>query len=354
VALTRSGVTHRILRLAVSALIVSLVGPCVMAVHAQTYPSRTVKIIAGQGPGTTSDILARLVAAKLTDLWNQPVIVEGHSGAAGTIAAGMVAKAPADGYMLLLASSSNLVLSTLAVDKLQYDPVEDFAPIGRIARIPWALCANPKLPAKNVAEVIAYAKSNPGRLTAGSTGPGSGAAYGIDALARKAGIAILNVPYRQVAAVTQAAVAGEVDLVMTDLALLEPHVKAGTLRLLAAVGVKRLRGFPDVPTLAEQGFAEIELDPWYGIVAPATTPPAVLSRLSAGLTKALRSSDIRDQVLAFGYDPIDETPAEFAAAIAADIARFSGAEHSADLKRGAGSERPAAPIPQPSVPSPAR
>jgi tripartite-type tricarboxylate transporter receptor subunit TctC len=329
-------------------------GACMVAVHAQTFPSRTIKIIVGQGPGVTSDNLARLVAAKLTEIWDQPVVVEGHAGAAGTIAANMVAKAPGDGYMLLLASSANLVMATVAVEGLRYDPIRDFAPIGRIARIPWALVARPSLPVKDIAELIAYAKANPGRLTAGTTGPGSTAAYGVDTLAERAGIEILNVPYRQQGLAIQGLLAGEIDLALTDLAVLEPHVKAGNMRFIAAGGSRRAPSVPDLPTFAEQGFPEIVLEPWYGIAAPAGTPPAVVSRLSEGLTRALRANDVRGQILALGYDPIDETPAEFAAAIAADVARFSGAEHSADLTRGAGSERPAAPIPQPSAPSPAR
>src|SRR5262249_46356407 len=152
------------------------------------------------------------------DIWDQPVVVEAHAGAAGTIAANMVAKAPGDGYMLLLASSANIVMATVAVEGLRYDPIKDFAPVGRIARIPWALAATPRLPATNIAELIAYAKANPGRLTGGTTGPGSTAAYGIDTLASKAGIEILNVPYRQQGAVIQGLLAGEIDLVLTDLA----------------------------------------------------------------------------------------------------------------------------------------
>lgn len=353
-ALTRFAVTHRIQLLAFSTLIVSWWNACAMDAQAQPFPSRTVKIIVGQGPGVTSDNLARLVAAKLSDIWDQPVVVEGHAGAAGTIAANMVAKAPGDGYMLLLASSANLVMAAVSVEGLRYDPIKDFAPVGRIARIPWAIAASPKLPATNIAELIAFARANPGRLTAGTTGPGSTAAYGIDMLARKAGIEILDVPYRQQGLAIQGLLAGEIDLVLTDVVVLEPHVKAGNMRLIAATGAKRSHGFPDLPTLGEQGFPEIVLEPWYGIAAPAGTPPAVVSRLSEGLTRALRAGDVRGQIVSFGYEPIDETPADFAAAIAADIARFSGADRSADGKSGRAGENAAAPIPRPSAPSPAR
>jgi len=320
---------------------------------ADAFPSRPVKIIVGQGAGTTSDILARLVATKLGASWSEPVVIEGHTGAAGTIAATLVAKATPDGYTLLLASSTNLGTAALSVERPQYDPIRDFAPIGRIARVPWALGINAKVPVKTLQELIAYAKANPDRLTGGSTGPGSAASFGIDMLSRKAGIDILNVPYRASALAIQAVVAGEVDLIFTDLALLEPHVKAGTIRLLAAASAKRLRDYPDLPTLGEQGIGGIVIEPWYGLVAPAGTPPAVVSALSDALTRALRSADIRAQILGFGYEAIEETPAEFAAAIAADIARFSGVERSADLQPARGGERPAA-IPPPSAPYPNR
>jgi len=335
----------------------ALTGPFIAAhstsALADAFPSRPVKIIVGQGAGTTSDILARLVATKLGASWSEPVVIEGHAGAAGTVAATLVAKAAPDGHMLLLASSTNLGVAALSVERVQYDPIRDFAPIGRIARVPWALGVNAKIPVKTLPELIAYAKANPGRLTGGSTGPGSAASFGIDTLSRKAGIDILNVPYRASALAIQAVVAGEVDMIFTDLALLEPHVKAGTIRLLAAASAKRLRDYPNLPTLAEHGIGGIVIEPWNGLVAPAGTPPAVLSALSDALTRALRSGDIRAQILGFGYEPIEETPAEFAAAIAADIARFSGSDRSADLQPARGGERPAA-TPPPSAPSPAR
>ncbi len=299
------------------------------AAAADSYPSRAVKIIVGQGAGTSSDILARLIGPKLGELWDQSVIVEGHPGAAGTIAATLVAKAPADGYTLLLASSANLALAAVQIQALQYDPVNDFVPITRIARIPWALGARATLPVKTIGELVGYAKVHPGVLTAGSTGPGSAAGLGIEMLSRRAGIEILNVPYRSAAASIQALLAGEVDMLFTDVALLAPHVKAGTLRLLAAAGSKRLRAFPDIPTLEEQGVSGIVLEPWYGVAAPAGTAPGVLTALSDGLAKALRSPEVRDRILAFGYEPLEETSAEFSAAIRGDIARFSALAGSA-------------------------
>jgi tripartite-type tricarboxylate transporter receptor subunit TctC len=301
------------------------------AAHAETFPDHTVKIIVGQGPGTTSDILARLVAAKLQEIWSIPVVIEGHSGAAGTIAASMVAKSPPDGYTLLLASSANLAMAAVTVDSLPYDPAKDFAPIGRIAKIPWALGARAKLPARTIAELVSYSKAHPGRLKGGSTGPGSAAAFGIDMLNRETGTDILNVPYRTVAASIQAVLSEEVDMVFTDASLLSQHLKAGTLQLLGAAGSKRLRAFPEVPTMVEQGVGGIVLEPWYGLAAPAATPPPILAKLGQALHKALRTADLREPMLSFGYEPIDEAPADFAAAIAADIARFSASARNAAM-----------------------
>jgi tripartite-type tricarboxylate transporter receptor subunit TctC len=299
---------------------------CAATAPAEEFPSRPVKIIVGQGTATTSDTLARLVGAKLSELWEQPVVIEPRSGAAGTIAAASVATAPADGYTLLLASSSNLGLAAGTGRSIPYDPVKDFAPIGRIAKVPWVLGANARSPAKSVADLIAYCKAHPGRLTAGSTGPGSAAWFGVETLKRMAGIDILNVPYRSSAPSIQALLTGEVDILFTDLQLLAPHVQAGTVRLLAAAGNKRLRDYPDLPTMAEQGIPTIVIEPWYGLVAPAGTPPEVLARLSASLRKALATSAVRGHIVASGYEPIDETPAEFGAAIAADVARFSAGD----------------------------
>ena len=303
---------------------------------ADAFPSHPIKVIVGQGPGTTSDTIARIVGAKLEEILGQPVVIEGHSGAAGTIAAAMVANAPADGYTLLLASSANLAMAASTVEDLRYDPVKDFAPIGRVARIPWAVGVNANLPVRDIPELIAYAKAHPGRLTGSSTGPGSQAAFGIDSLNRQAGIDILNVSYRTVASALQGVLSGEVDMMFTDVSMLAPHVKRGTLRLLAAAGSSRVRAYPDLPTLAEQGIHDIVLEPWYGLAAPAGTPADVVSALSASLAKALRAADVRGRLLDLGYELIEETPADFAAAIKADVSRFSGAAPIADQGRRKG------------------
>jgi tripartite-type tricarboxylate transporter receptor subunit TctC len=292
---------------------------------AQPYPNRAVKIIVAQGPGTTSDILARMLAPKLSELWDQPVVIDTHAGAAGTIGAAVVARATADGYTLLLASSSNLSLAAVQVKDLPYDPVSDFAPIGRIASIPWALAVNAKLPAKTIPELVAFARAHPGRLTGGSTGVGSMAAFGLEMLTTTAGIEILNVPYRTAGASILGVVAGEVDMIFTDLELVAPQAKAGTLRLLAAAGKKRLPSVPNLPTMAEQGISGFALEPWYGVAAPAGTPADVLAKLTRGLRDVLRMPEMRQRILDLGYVPIEDTPAEFAAVIRSDIEKFSAA-----------------------------
>jgi tripartite-type tricarboxylate transporter receptor subunit TctC len=304
-------------------LVVVLAWPGVAV--AEPYPTRPIKIVVVQGPGTTSDTLARIVGPKLSELWDQPVVIDARTGAAGTIGAAMVAKAAADGYTLLLASSSNLSLAAVQVKDLSYDPVTDFAPIGRIASIPWALAVNEKLSAKTIPELVALARANPGRLTGGSSGVGSMASFGLQMFSTTAGIDILNVPYRTAAASILGVVAGEVDMVFTDLDLVASQAKAGTLRLVAAAGNKRLPSVSDLPTMAEQGISGFALEPWYGLAAPAGTSPDVLAKLTRGLREVLRMPEVRQRILDLGYDPIDDTPAEFAAVIRADIEKFSAA-----------------------------
>ena len=323
---------ERFTQLARQALVALLIAAASAPVSADGFPDRTIKIISGQGTGGTSDVIARLVAAKLSEVWLVPVVVEAHAGAAGTIAASMVAKSPPDGYTLLLASSTNLAMVVATAESLAYDPVKDFAPIGRIASIPWVLAVRAKLPVQSVAELAAYAKDHPGTLKASSTGPGSVAGFGVDILNAKLGIDMLNVPYRTPAAQYQAVIAEEVDVTFGDMSLLAQHVKAGTLKFLAAAGRKRLRAFPTLPTMGEQGVPEILIEPWYGLAAPAATPAPVLAKLQDGLTMTLRTPEMKARLLSFGYESIEETPADFARAISADIARFSAAARASEPK----------------------
>ena len=299
---------------------------------AQTYPSRPIRILTGQQPGTPSDIMARLVADKLTELWGQPVVVENRAGASGTIGAELAARAPADGYTLLLASHSNLVLAKVAGTDLRYDPLLDFAPVGRIAYVPFALAVNQKVPANTIPELVAYAKKHPGQLTYATAGSGTMSQLGIELLKVATGVDMLAVHYKGASSALVDVVAGRVDMMFTDYAILAPHVGSGALRMLASGGNRRAAALPDVPTIAEQGVEGFAVNTWYGLLAPAKIPPDVLARLHAALNQIRRMPDVRKRLDQLGYDPIEDSPAQFRAVIGSEIEKYSEVVRRAGLK----------------------
>lgn len=288
---------------------------------AQGYPERPVRIAAGTAAGGQSDRLARLVAQGLEKLLRESVVVEARAGADGTIAAEAVAHAPADGYTLLLAGQSNLALVVAQERSLRYDPVADFAPIGRIARVPLVLAINPRVPATTVAELVSIAKAAPGTLTYGSTGIQSRLAAELFKAAED--LDIVEVPYKAVPAALTDLLAARIDMVFGDLSILAPHAEAGTLRLLAAASARRIASAPTVPTLDELGFRGFRVEPWYGLVAPAKTPPDVLARLQIGVAELRHEPAFQGQLQQLGYEPIDDSPEQFSAEIRGDIKRFA-------------------------------
>src|ERR1700694_2682464 len=271
---------------------------------AQSYPSRPIKLVVAQAPGAQNDVIARLFGDRLAELWKQPVVVENHGGAGGTIGADLLAKAPADGYTLLVGGVNNLALAPALLKDLRYDPATDFAPIGGLARVPYALAVNRSVPVTTLAELIAYARANPGRLTYGSGGNGTTARLGAELLKSATGVDILHVSYKGSAPSILALVSGEVDMMFADLSLLVPHAKTGALRLIAAAGAKRASAAPDLPTVAEQGVPGFAIEPWYGLVAPAATPPDVLAKLAGGLHEVMRMPGMRQRLEQLGYEPI--------------------------------------------------
>jgi tripartite-type tricarboxylate transporter receptor subunit TctC len=289
---------------------------------AESYPSRTVKIIVPQPPGGQADILGRMAATELGALLSEAVVVENHGGAGGTIGADLVAKAPADGYTLLLAGLNNLSVAAALVKDLRYEPARDFVPIGGIVRVPYALAVNRKVPATSLAELIAYARAQPGKLSYGSGGIGSMSSLGAELLKSMAGLDILQVPYRGSAPSIQALLSGEIDMMFADLSLLAPHAKAGTLRLIAAAGPARASSAPELPTLAEQGLSGFAIEPWYGLVAPAGTPPEIVAKLADGLHEMLRTKEIRRGLERLGYEAMTDTPAQFDALIRSETEKY--------------------------------
>ncbi len=282
---------------------------------AQDYPVRPVKIVVGQTAGSAADALARLIGESLTGEWSQPVTIENKSGAAGTIAADLVAKAPADGYALLLGGQGNLVVAGSLDPNLRYDPTRDFAPIGRLARTPLFLVMNSGVPARTLPELIAYAKAHPGKLTYISYGDGSVSRVAFEWLKTAAGIDLLEIPYKGAAPAMADLLAGRVDMGLNDFAAVEQYVDLGTLRLVAALGAKRATRGSGVATVAEQGIEGYSIEAWYGILAPAGTAPEVVAKIANALDRIRRMPAFRQRLAELSYEPVVDTPAQFEAAI---------------------------------------
>jgi tripartite-type tricarboxylate transporter receptor subunit TctC len=299
---------------------------------AQHFPVKPVRIVVGQSAGSAADAVARLIAESLSALWQQPVTVENKGGAAGTLAADLIAKAPADGYALLLGGQGNLVVAVTLEPRLRYDPSRDFAPIGRLARTPFFIVTNAGIPAKTLPELIAYAKAHPGKLTYISYGDGSVSRVAFEWLKTAAGIDLLEIPYKGAASATTDLLAGRVDMGLNDFSGVEQHVGAGTVRLLAAVGATRAASAPDVATVAEQGVRGYAIEAWYGLLAPAGTPPDVIARISGAINEIRRTAAFGRRLAELSYEPVVDTPAQFAAVISSDIARYADIIHRAGIE----------------------
>ena len=297
---------------------------------AQDYPSRPVKIIVPFPAGGTADVMPRVIGEWLSRKWGQPVVVENRTGAAGNIGAEAVAKAEPDGYTLLSAPPPPLVINQNLYPKLGFDPSE-FVPIVIMGRVPNALVVNPKLPLNSVAEVIAYAKANPGKLTSATQGNGTTSHLTSELFQLMADVKFQHVPYRGSAPALTDLVAGSVDLMFDNLGVSLPLVKGGQLKLLGVATPKRMASLPDVPTIAETlpGF---ESAAWFAIVAPPKTPQAVVDKINADVNEALRQSDIVQRLTQLSAEPIGGTPQATAAYMREEIERWHKVIKAANVK----------------------
>jgi len=297
---------------------------------AQDYPSRPVKIIVPFPAGGTADVMPRVIGEWLSRKWGQPVVVENRTGAAGNIGAEAVAKAEPDGYTLLSAPPPPLVINQNLYPKLGFDPSE-FVPIVIMGRVPNALVVNPKLPLNSVAEVIAYAKANPGKLTSATQGNGTTSHLTSELFQMMADLKFQHVPYRGSAPALTDLVAGSVDLMFDNLGVSLPLVKGGQLKLLGVATPKRMASLPDVPTIAETlpGF---ESAAWFAIVAPPKTLQAVVDKINADVNEALRQSDIVQRLTQLSAEPIGGTPQATAAYMREEIERWHKVIKAANVK----------------------
>jgi len=293
-------------------LLVAIAAAVPFAAAAQDYPSRPVRVIVPFSPGGAVDGPMRMIAQELAKRWGQQVIVENKPGAGATIGTEMVAKAPPDGYTLLLASQTNAISATL-YPKLSYAPIEDFAPITLIGREPGVLVVHPNLPVKNFAEFVAYVKARPGQVDYASSGNGSGQHLFMAMLASMTGMKLSHVPYKGSGQATADLLGGQVMASIPGTAGMVGHIKGGKLRPLAVTGAKRSPQLPEVPTVIESGVAGYEAYVWMGLLAPKGTPTAIIDRVYKDTLEALRTNEVRTYMENAGIEIVGSTPSEFGA-----------------------------------------
>ena len=285
------------------------------------YPVKPVRFVVGQAPGGATDIVGRMVAAKMNDTLGQNIIVENRTGAAGSIAASYVAKSAPDGYAILLVSSSYSINPSLYTN-LPFDPQKDLTPVTLLAEAPFLLVVHPSLPVKSVRDLIALAKAKPGTVTYGSGGNGSSGHLAGALFENLAGLKLVHVPYKGAGPALVDAVAGQIDFLFGSVLSSTPHVKTNRLRVLAVTSAKRSSAYPQVPTVAEAGVRGYATTTWYGLLAPAGTRTAVIERLADAAKKAVSTPDLRERLLADGAEPEGSSPAQFQQLLASEMARW--------------------------------
>jgi tripartite-type tricarboxylate transporter receptor subunit TctC len=309
--------------LIVKTVVVALALAASAGAHAQAFPSKPIRLIVPFPPGGAVDFFARVVQAPLTDNLGAPVVIENKAGASGMIGAEFVARAPADGYTLLIGNIASLAINVGVYPKMTYDPVKDFTPIVRTVDVNYALVVNPVLAAKTVPELIAYAKANPGKVGYGSAGSGSLPHLATELMKAQTGIDVVHVPYKGGGPMVTDLLGGSVQMVIADQANLMPHVATGKLRALAVAGPQRSPNAPELPTMAESGLAGFDATAWQGVVGPAGMPADVVKRLNDAFNKVMAMPDVRAKLIGGGLDPVGGSPEAFGNFIRTEIAKWS-------------------------------
>jgi len=290
---------------------------------AQSWPSKPIRIISPYPPAGANDLLARIIAPKLSEQLGQPVVVENRAGATGNIGAELVAKAPADGYTLLMGQAGNLTINISLMAKMPFDPVRDFSPVTMVASTPNVLVVHPSLPVRTVKDLIALAKAKPGQINYATSGIGSPGHLAAELLNKSAGIRLVHIPYKGAAPALLDVVAGNAHLYFTSAVSAQPFIPSGRLRMVAVASAKRSPSLPEVPTVAEAGFPEFDVSSWWGVVAPASTPREVVMRLQVEIHRVIALPEIRTKLAEQGLDIATNTPEQFAAYIKSETAKWA-------------------------------
>jgi len=294
------------------------------AAVAQSYPSKVVKIVVAYAPGGATDVVTRAVSQRLSPIWGQPVVIENKPGANTNIAAGEVAKAPADGYTLLSTAETTFAVNPYVYTQLPFDPAKDYVPVTGLGIVNQVLAVNPALPYKSVADVIAAAKAQPGKLNYAAFGPGSSPHLNMEMFLHMAGVQMTPVHYKGGAPALTDVIGGHVPMIILSTTLTAKPYKAGQLRILGVGSRQRLAAFPELPTIAESGLPGYEAVSWFGLFAPAGTPRAVVAKINADVQRVLSDADFREKFLAPNYfEPISGSPEEFAAYVRREAAKWS-------------------------------
>lgn len=316
------------LRLLLGTVLLCLAG----AAMAQPYPTRSIRLIAPSTPGDAPDVIARLIALKLSPVLGQPVVVENRPGAGGVIGSEVAAKSAPDGYTLIMGNAGSHGINAAVYSKLPYDIQRDFAPVSQVAIAPNIVVINPMVPANSIVEFITYAKSQPGKLSYASGGNGSSAHMSMELFKSMSGVEIQHVPYKGASQALTDLMAGQVAIFIGNMPPTVPLVKAGKLRALAVTTKSRSALMPELPTMSEAGLPGYETVAWFGVLAPAGTPPEIVRKLSAEIAKIAHSPEMRDKLVAMGAEPVGSTPEEFKAVIDSDIAKWKSIAKKGGIK----------------------
>ena len=298
----------------------------------EKYPARPIRIIVAYTPAGTTDILARLIAQKMTESWGQPVIVENRPGANGNIGTEIAARATPDGYTITMGTAATHSINNTLYPKLSWHAQKDFEQISLVATVPNLLVVNNALPVKSVKDLIAYAKANPGKLSFGSPGIGATAHLSMELFQTLTGTKMVHVPYKGSAGVLTDVTAGQIQLAMDNIPVYLPQAKAGKIRALAVSAAQRVPAAPEIPTVAEAGVPGFEALSWFGLLAPAKTPKPIVDTLSAETQRILKLPDVSERIVGLGAQPVGGTPKEYAAFIQSEIVKWAKVIRDAGVK----------------------